>query len=664
MNPKGRNKKSEKGQAPEINSGQAPEINSGQALLIVTAFLGIALVFGFITVSNTMQFNKVVNIINGRAVAKEAAGAGLAKALWCLNQSSGENCGGTFGSSYAGESDVFVVNASFTTTINDKDSNTKTITSTGFYPSATSTQLKVVIKQDVGIDTDVINFHFGAQVDEGGLIMENGSKVKYGNVYSNGNISGNGTIEGDAYVAAGTAPTADQQHASWDSDFIFGKSSDPNKYDIAQSFKPSITEKLNKVSFYIKKTGNPANANVKIVTNDNGKPSKTVLASGILNASKVTSSYYWIEVSMFSPPQLSAGTTYWVIFDASGSASNYWSIKFDDSDSYPDGTGKYSPNWSASHPDWYSAGGDFNFKTYMGGVTTSLAGVHVYGNARANTINGAHIDGSSFSKLVTYAWVDGSVSSDEMNWVTAGGSASSTYIFYSTIGGNAYCQTIAGSLVGGVTYCPAAVTPPDDPAPIDMPISDGQIDEWKQEAADGGVIYGNYSPPGGTAVEIGPKKITGDLLLENNQQLILTGGLYVEGNLRIDNGASIILDSSYGQNSGFIIMDGTIHTKNNGTIGGSGQENSTLLLASLASGGGDHDSAIDLHNRAEGAVFYAPNGLVYLHNNVYVTELTAYKIHLDQNAELRYDTGLIETNFTSGPGGAWILKKGTWRIIK
>lgn len=75
------------------------------------------------------------------------------------------------------------------------------------------------------------------------------------------------------------------------------------------------------------------------------------------------------------------------------------------------------------------------------------------------------------------------------------------------------------------------------------------------------------------------------------------------------------------------------------------------MLLSLAAGSGHHGSAIDIHNNASGVIFYAGNGMVYLHNNVTVTDLVANKIHLENGAKIIYDTLLQNTNFGGGGGG-------------
>ncbi|MEX0877770.1 MAG: hypothetical protein WDZ40_02835 [Candidatus Spechtbacterales bacterium] len=242
------------------------------------------------------------------------------------------------------------------------------------------------------------------------------------------------------------------------------------------------------------------------------------------------------------------------------------------------------------------------------------------------------------------------------------------------IGGNAEAYELEDCSVdgdityvtgGGVDDCPAGgdvTEQQEEIPPVDLPISDDTINDWKEDAEDGGIISaGDYDP--GDDDTIGPGVIEGDMLLGNNITITLTGTVWVKGNIDISNGGSIQLDSSYGRDSGVIITDGWIHIKNNGTFAGSGDPDSYLMLLSTVAcrgdGSGDcthHDAAIDLHNNASGVIFYAADGLTYLHNNVEVVQLTAWKIFLDNNAVLQYTTGLANLNFSSGPAGGFTIK--------
>ncbi|MEA3272184.1 MAG: hypothetical protein U9P90_00780 [Patescibacteria group bacterium] len=295
----------------------------------------------------------------------------------------------------------------------------------------------------------------------------------------------------------------------------------------------------------------------------------------------------------------------------------------------------------------------FNFGAQVGdGGLTMGNNAGVMGNVYSN----GDIVGSGGNNISYDVWSAGT--SSLISNVEVGGDAHADIIDDCDIVGDAYYNTISGSTVEGTEYSPYP-----NPELLDFPISNEQIEEWKTEASEGGEINGNFIQTGGETVELGPKKIIGNLTLENSSTLILTGGLHVTGNISLLSGASIRLDESYGERSGFIIADGIVYIQNNGTITGA-DENSFIMLISLASEGGNFDSVIELKNNAEGAVLFAPNGLIYLHNGVHVTEIIGYAIHLSNTAVLEYDFGLMNTNFSSGPGGGWAMKKGTWQEIK
>ena len=110
------------------------------------------------------------------------------------------------------------------------------------------------------------------------------------------------------------------------------------------------------------------------------------------------------------------------------------------------------------------------------------------------------------------------------------------------------------------------------------------------------------------------------------------------------------------------MADGTIHLSNNGQFSGSGTPGSYLMLLSVAAGGGHHDSAIDLHNNASGAIFYAHRGLINVHNNVTINELAGYAMALDNNVTLIYEDALQNVRFSSGPAGGFDIKH--WKEVE
>lgn len=236
-----------------------------------------------------------------------------------------------------------------------------------------------------------------------------------------------------------------------------------------------------------------------------------------------------------------------------------------------------------------------------------------------------------------------------------------------TIGENATVHTCKNSKIGktltyvsggGIQNCTAKEEikiRPNEIPPLPLPIPQSQIDTWKQEAESGGIIVGNYLISGKITQNLGPKKITGDLTIDNNAILNMTGTIWVVGNLRIDNGATIQLDSNaYGLRSGVIVVDGKIKVRPNTYLKGSGEKGSYLLLLSTNPEVSDTaNPAIEVDNNADAAIFYTTQGLIVLRNKIKVREVTGYKIFLDNNAEILYESGLEEATFTSGPGGSW-----------
>ena len=171
----------------------------GQVLLLAVVML--AAVFGltgaFVSYLNTVQ--KTTNIFSARAATRAAAQSGIDKALWCLNQSSGTNCGGSYGSGFTGETSVsFGNSAYYTTAITTVTGSQKTVTATGYYPSVANPVAKVTVKAEATITTTSASFYYGVQSGNGGFEFSNNSSVT-GNIYANGDVIGASEI-GRAHV--------------------------------------------------------------------------------------------------------------------------------------------------------------------------------------------------------------------------------------------------------------------------------------------------------------------------------------------------------------------------------------------------------------------------------------------------------------------------------
>lgn len=240
------------------------------------------------------------------------------------------------------------------------------------------------------------------------------------------------------------------------------------------------------------------------------------------------------------------------------------------------------------------------------------------------------------------------------------------------VGGDAYthnCKnsTISGSLYfsgGGQENCTALSGVKEHPVEEakNLPVSEEQITKWKNDALEGGVFENNYVVPGGSSSSLGPRKIVGNLTLQNNSTLVVNGTLWITGNITINNGAIIRLNSNYGSTSGIIVADGRIVVVNGAQTQGSGAEGSYIMFLSTNTSIDPAFPAVDVFNTAQGAIFYASRGMIRLHNNMFIREATGYKLYLDNNAIVEYEVGLEDAAFSSGPGGSWEITN--WKEIE
>ncbi len=640
--------------------------------MMIVIFTVVILTLVTVVFQRTSQNVQVTSRRVNDQAAIRVAEAGIEKAVWCLNNPGNTTDCPRTGGQYLGESNVALGGGTFTTTVSGNGS-TRTVTATGALTGSGGATTKQ-IRAKLGTTTTNVAFFYGVQVGEGGIEMDNNAEI-VGNVQSNGSIisENNGRVRGTVIVSGGTALGPDQQQAVQSSDFTVGQTTAAT--DAAQSFRAGDTNFLNRVSLYIKKVGSPSNATVRIVADNAGNPHDDEIARGTLNASLVTGSYGWIDVTLNTNPPLQQNTTYWIVLDASRNSGNYWIWGKHDNSGYGNGVGQYSEDWD--NDPWNDANGDFGFKTWMGGVNTKIQNLTVPwtsgSSVHANTIIGSTISTNVKCKtMMNGATVAGNVMCGSISGATISGNVTTETIANATISGSLTCNSWAAPLTGGnPRNCPAApsVVAPSDPPPENMPISQANIDEWESFAQAGGTIAGDYTVT--SNLSLGPKEIAGNLVMtDNNRTLTVTGTIYVRGNIDVNNGSTIRCAAAYGADSCVIVTDGWIHIANNSAFSGSGQSGSfVMLLTTLACDGTSpvncthHDGAVDVHNNATGVIFYASRGMINLHNGVNLTEATAYKLRLDNEAVITYNQGLQNTNFASGPGAAWVYQPGSYQII-
>ncbi len=565
----------------------------GNVLIITTLF--------FVAISLSISLGLVIPAVRSHVIAENAL---QSKRSYVLSESGVEDAVYRLkaGMSISSSETISLDGVNVTTTITDLSASQKEIISLG-NSNNRERKIRSVVSHGAGN-----SFNYGIQSGRGGIVMANGSGVN-GSVYSNGPITGSGFVSGSATSANSSALSADQQNGSGTPDHNLVFANTNATQDIAQSFQVSVDEKINKVSFYIRKNGSPSNATIHLVTDNAGSPTGTTIATGTLSASLVSTSYGWVETSFSTNPNLYAGTTYWLVIDASSSAANYYTVGANTS--YASGVsqiGRIGSSWGNNTP----SGADLYFYVYLGGILGLIDGITVgesgVGNAYANTINNSTIEGTN------------------------------------------YCQTGSGNNKACNMSLP-------DPVSVSMPISEQNILDWKDDAAEGGVHAGDYTIDADTAI-VGPKKITGNMLVENNAVVTMAGTLWVQGNLTVDNNALIKLGTLYGASSGVIIVDGVVTINNNSSFDGSGTSGSYVMVLTTSYS----DSAITISNNVGAVILYAANGTVNVNNNASAKEINGFKISLGNNAVINYETGMANINFTNGPGGSWNVR--SWKEIE
>jgi len=469
-----------------------------------------------------------------------------------------------------------------------------------------------------------VSFSYGLQSGEGGFEMAGGAGI-YGNVYSNGDILGSGGpfITGSATVANGSDPSTDVSHIGTTpapNVIDFGGNSTPQ--DAAQSFVAGTTTPITSIRFYMKKSTNNwmNNITVRLVNDSSGSPGKTTYASATQSASQVTTSFNYLTLPFTSQPALTSGTTYWIVFDTGTTWGSYYSLG-GSQNSYAGGqakTGTWSQGNGGTWGDTSPSGIDIYFETYAGGDTGLIDGITI---------------GQS--------------------------------------GGDAWAHEVNNSSVTGTIYCQASTnnnkacdTSRPDPVQSPLPISDGNIESWKEEAETGGVYNGDKSFDGSEVVYLGPQKIVGDLSVGSGAVLNVTGTLWVTGDISLSGEAKIKLSSSYSENSGVIVTDGNVSVTGGGVFEGSGTEGSYLLVVSTSSCptiGCSNDSAIEVSGGTGAVVLNAQKGTIEFSGGAQAKQATAKKIVMTGGTSVHYETGLQDINFTSGPSGTWSV--AGWREI-
>jgi hypothetical protein len=446
-----------------------------------------------------------------------------------------------------------------------------------------------------------ITFSYALQAGLGGIDMYGSSQV-LGDIYTTGSIRGCGScqITGRA-VAAGRSTSAididNSAPVTPANSIIFGNNN--STQDLGQSFQISSTLSIMKAQLYIKKVGNPANATVKIVNDNSGKPTGSILASGTLSSSLVTTSYTWQEITLSANPILTSGTTYWLLIDANTSSSNYYAVAANAS--YANGTAK------TGRSSWDDTGYDAYVKIYIGNNEEGITGEDSFNTLQVQ---------DAYAYETSYLDVD-----DEL-----------------------WCQI-------GVDNSESCDTTHADPEVEANPVPLSTITALENEAAVS-VFAGDYDKSDSSTYTLGPKKITGDLHIGGSADFRISGTLWVQGNVIFDGTANIWPDLS--TKSYAMVVDGTVSLGGSAQIHG-GPDNHILIISKSTA-----DPAITISGSADDTVVFTSDGGLLVDGSGKVNVAAAKHITLNGSAQIVYDSTVTSIQLTSGGGGGTFGIK-TWK---
>jgi hypothetical protein len=211
---------------------------------------------------------------------------------------------------------------------------------------------------------------------------------------------------------------------------------------------------------------------------------------------------------------------------------------------------------------------------------------------------------------------------------------------------------------------------PTPPPVINLPDFDNSY--WEAQSTNpnigGSEFSGDCYVLSGTATDcsdggnLGPIKINGNLIVDNNTSFTITGPVWVTGDIVLSNNVIIQLDPSFGSLGTVMLADGRVIPSNNVTYSSSGSGRLLTVSKHVGDTGCTSDIAMSVSNNVFGAIFYALNGCVKMNNNAeYHGALSGQKIVLGNNTLVEYDPALSSAIFGATSEGGWAVT--SWREL-
>lgn len=439
-----------------------------------------------------------------------------------------------------------------------------------------------------------ISFPYALQVGLGGIDLSGGASI-VGDVYTTGSVRGCSSCEitGNVVAAGKSTSVLNQDNSTpipSTYSITFGNAN--GTQDFGQSFVVSESGlSLTDLEIYIKKIGSPANATVRIVNDNSGKPTGSTLASGTLSSSLVGTSYGWYDVVLTANPVLTSGTTYWILIDGSTDSSDYYQVGANTA--YGNGLAKVGRNssWnSIPDPGGSGASLDGYFKVSLG---TNEEGIT--GESQWNKIPVT----SAYSYKATYVDAD-----DDL-----------------------YCQI-------GLDNNKACDTSRGDPSVETSPIADSAIVNWKEQVESNDNVYeGNYTP--GNNSYLYGLKVEGDLIIDNGRTVNVGGIIWVTGSIIVQGGSNL---KSSGYDEGVVVIaDGNISVSGGSQVSSSDYGSPVVLVTTS-----DSEEAVTISGGSNGLVVYAPYGGVSISGGGELKAVVANYISAEGGSEVIYEPSVSQ----------------------
>ncbi len=173
----------------------------GFALIVTTVLLGVVIAVSVTLLDMSLSMQRTSKTVERTYDATLLAEAGIQKAIYCLKADAGANCGGAYGPSYAGESNVGFGAGKFSVSVTGTGS-ARSITATGQAPGGYTQTIATQVSLDAPSRSQP-GFDYAVQASDLGVQLENNAEVNNGVVRTDSDVvcGNNAEVNYDIYVS-------------------------------------------------------------------------------------------------------------------------------------------------------------------------------------------------------------------------------------------------------------------------------------------------------------------------------------------------------------------------------------------------------------------------------------------------------------------------------